>query len=75
MTEDSLVDASAAAVSQTAHSPPPLRLVTMVHHNHEVGNKCTKYYKLNSLLKKNPIKQKLYSYFTESSFKGAKTSN
>lgn len=25
--------------------------------------------------KKNPIKRKLYSYFTESSFKGAKTSN
>lgn len=61
MTEDSLVDASAAAVSQTAHSPPPLRLVTMVHHNHEVGNKCTKYYKLNSLLKKK-------SYQTETVF-------
>lgn len=26
-------------------------------------------------IKKNPNKQKLYSYFTESSFKGAKTGN
>lgn len=68
------MDPSAAAdLSQTAHSPPPLRLATVVHHTNEVGNAQILQFEL--FIKKNPNEHKVYSYFTESSFKGAERGN